>query len=64
MLAQIYAAIAAFVKKNPAVVSYVLTAATAALAHFGFHVSATAMAGVMGVVITLLHAWLHGQTKN
>lgn len=64
LIAQVYAAVAAFVKQNPAIVSWVLTMAVTLAARFGFHVSVTTLTVLVGVVVTLLHGWLHVTTRK
>jgi uncharacterized membrane protein len=64
LVAQMYAAVAAFVKQNPAIVSYVLTMAVTLAASFGFHVSATELTILVGVAVSLLHTWLHVTTRK
>jgi len=56
--------IAAWIKKNPAIVSWLATVASAAIAHFGLKVSPTALVGIVGTVMTIMHAWLHTKTKS
>ena len=63
MLNKILDAIAAYANKNPAVVSYVLTMAAGAAAKWGLHLDPAQIAAVVGVVMTLAHAWLHVQTR-
>jgi hypothetical protein len=63
-LASVAAAIAAFAKKNPAAVSYVMSMAVAALAHYGLHVTPTELAGLLAVLLTATHGWLHVATRK
>jgi hypothetical protein len=64
MLDKALAAIAAFVQKNPAVVSWLVTVATGLAAKYGLHVTGPQLVAVVGVVMTLAHGWLHVQTKG
>jgi hypothetical protein len=58
------AAVAAFAKKNPAVVSYVVSLAIAALAHYGLHVTPAELSGLLAVLLTATHGWLHVATRK
>lgn len=64
MLSKVWAAVAAFAKKNPAVVSWALTMAVTLAAHFGFHLSAGAMTALVAVVGTVLHTYVHVATRK
>ena len=63
MLNKILDAIAAYANKNPAVVSWLVTVATAAGAKWGLHLDPAQIASVVAVVMTLAHGWLHTQTR-
>ena len=64
MLSKLLAAVAAFAKKNPAVVSWALTMAVTLAAHFGFHVSAGTLTALVAIVGTLLHTYVHVATRK
>jgi hypothetical protein len=64
VLSKVLAAIAAFAKKNPAVVSYVVSMGVALAAHYGLHVTSTELVGIMSVLLTVVHGWLHVATRK
>ena len=63
MLNKFLDAIASFAQKNPAAVSWLVTAGAGVAAKWGLHLDAAQIATVVAVVGTLAHAWLHTQTR-
>jgi len=64
MLDKVLAAIAAYVQKNPAVASWLVTVGTGLAARYGLHVTGQELIAVVATVMTLAHGWLHVQTKG
>lgn len=63
MFNKVLDAIASYAGKNPAVISWLVTMGSAAAAKWGLHLDPAQIASVVGVVMTLAHAWLHTQTR-
>jgi hypothetical protein len=64
MLSKLLNAVMAFAKKNPAVVSYVVSMGIALAAHYGLHVTPAELSGLLAVLLTVTHGWLHVTTRK
>jgi hypothetical protein len=64
MLSNIANAVLAFAKRNPAVVSYVVSLGVAALAHYGLKVDATQLTAILLALLTWTHAGFHAATRK